>query len=485
MLAAAKNTFKGALGALFLTVGLSVPAKAETLADALVHAYTHSGLLEQNRAVLRAADEDVAQAVAALRPVISWSSDITRSFGTTGSTQGATRIVGGAPVFTSRFVEQGFANNTASINLLAQITLYDGGANRMSIDAAKEAVLATRAGLVSIEQQVLFRAVSAYMEVRRAIETVALRENNVRVIRQELRAARDRFEVGEVTRTDVALAEARISAARSALSAAEGQLAIAIEEFNAAVGRRPGSLTPPNGLPRIPSTENGAKGLAVRGHPEMERAQRLVTVNEIGIRIAEAASSPTISLQGRYGVTENFDNQNFSRGGSIGLNASGPIYSGGALRSAVRKAMAQRDQSRANLHVVRHQIEQNVGNAYAQLAVAQASTQAFRDQVRAATVAFRGVREEATLGARTTLDVLDAEQELLDARASLVSAQVDETLAAYAILAATGQLTADALNLNVPRYDPAAYYNLVKDAPSGLSRQGDQLDRVLRALGKD
>jgi len=201
--------------------------------------------------------------------------------------------------------------------------------------------------------------------------------------------------------------------------------------------------------------------------------------------IAESVKKPTVTLQGRYGVTENFDNSAYNRGGSITLGASGPIYSGGALDASIRQSVANRDAARGQLHVVRLDIEQNVGNAYANLRVSRANRTSFEEQVRAATVAFRGVREEATLGARTTLDVLDAEQELLNARASLISAQVDETIAAYQVLSSLGLLTADALKLDVPQFDPSAYYNLVKTAPINRSKQGAELDRVLRALGKE
>ncbi|MDU8912800.1 TolC family outer membrane protein [Aestuariicoccus sp. MJ-SS9] len=446
-------------------------AGAETLADALTGAYRNSGLLEQNRAVLRAADEDVAQAVSALRPVINWSGDVTRSFGTarSGSTLGT--VVGSA-------------SNTVNIGILAQLTVFDSGRTRLGIEAAKESVLATRESLLSVEQQILLRAVRAYMEVRRAGQSVGLAENNVRLITQELRAARDRFEVGEVTRTDVALAEARLAGARSNLAAAQGSLVAAQEEYANAVGRRPGTLAAPGAVPSVPANIPGAKASAMRNHPDMRRVQRQVNVAELNIEIARAAMNPTVTLNGRLGVTETFQSDTFNHGGSISLEATGPIYQGGRLSSLVRQAMAGRDQARGNLHVVRHDIQQNVGNAYVQLQVARASIQASQNQVRAAEIAFRGVREEATLGARTTLDVLDAEQELLNARNNLISAQVDEYIAAYTILSSLGLMTAEYLKLNVPRYDPAEYYNLVKDAPT-LSRQGEQLDRVLRALGKE
>jgi outer membrane protein len=464
------NLLAGAATAL-LSLSSGTAAWAETLAEALTHAYMHSGLLEQNRATLRAADEDVAQAFAELRPVLSWAGGVQRSYGISRSTL--------MPSYT------GAANNTANISLSLQQVIYAGGRNRMAIAVAKEAVLATRATLVSVEQQVLYDAVSAFMEIRRSAETVALRQNNIRVIRQELRAARDRFDVGEVTRTDVALAEARLAEAEAAFAAAQGNLVIAGEAYLAAVGRKPGNLQSPAGSPRIPATVEEAQALALRQHPSLISAQHDVTAREISIDIAKAAKKPTVTASAGYEITENFDTIDSSRGGTLRIGASGPIYSGGALDSAVRQAVAQRDASRANLHVVSHTVRQNVGNAYAQLRVARATVQSFEQQVRAAQVAFRGVREEAALGARTTLDVLDAEQELLDARASLISAQVDETIAEYLVLGTIGSLTAEALRLDVPRFDPSAYYSMVKSAPIARSKQGQELDRVLRALGKD
>jgi len=463
------------LTAVTLAVGLALSsgvAKAETLADAMIGAYNTSGLLEQNRAVLRAADEDVAQAVAALRPVIAWSADATRQFGTTRSAS-----TGGVILST--------VSNTVSANLSAQLTLYDNGATRLAIATAKEAVLGTRQSLINVEQQVLLSAVEAFMEVRRALENVALRENNVRLIMQELRAAQERFEVGEVTRTDTSLAEARLAGARSELAAAEGSLTIAREQYLAIVGQLPGRLQPPRSLPDLPARVEAAKAVAVREHPQIKAVQRQVAAAELNILRAEAAMKPTVSLRGALSVTEGIDTERFTRGGTIGIEAGGPIYQGGRLNSLVRQAVANRDATRGQLHQVVDQVSQNVGNAYAQLRIARASLESSDRQVRAATVAFRGVREEAALGARTTLDVLNAEQELLDARSRRISAQVDESIAAYRVLSSMGRLTTTDLRLNVQQYDPVSYYNLVKDSPSNLSKQGEQLDRVLQSLGKN
>ena len=436
-------------------VAFAPVASAETLADALTHAYDHSGLIEQNRALLRAADEDVAQAVAATLPVISWSA--------TASATGPRTA--------------GVDMLAASANISANLVIYDSGANQLAIDAQKELVLGTRQSLRNIEQQVLLRAVEAYMDVRRNSEFVGLRENNVRVITQEFRAAQDRFEVGEVTRTDVSLAEARLAAARSLLASAQGNLAQSGEEFRAAVGRGPGQLQPVSAAPASRSIAD-AKAYAVRNHPTMLEAQYGVSAAELNIRRAEAANNPTVSLGAQVGVD---DDANFAQ--QLGVTLSGPIFQGGRLSSVVRQFMARRDAARAGLHITRHGIEQQVGNAYSFLEVARASREASEQQIRAATVAFRGVREEATLGARTTLDVLNAEQELLDARANQISAQADEVIASYTLLSATGLMTAEHLQLPVQQYDPSAYYNLVKDAPTSTSDQGAALDRVLRAIG--
>jgi outer membrane protein len=457
--------------ALGVTLATAPFAVADTLADALVGAYTHSGLLEQNRALLRAADEDVAAAAAALEPVLRWSASITQSLG-------RARSLAGLGV-------QSNDSLVASGQLIAELLVYDFGATSLGVEVAKESVLATRQSLIGIEQQVLLRGVQAYMGVIEAVEFVSLRRNNESVLTQELRAARNRFEVGEVTRTDVALAEAQLAQARSGLASAQGNLAIAIEEYRNVIGRKPGRLSPPPRLPKISGDINASKALAVRQHPEMRAVQHQVKAAELAIKRAEAQKRPTVRLQGTLSASENLDSSNFSTGASIGLNAGGTLYQGGARSSAVRRAQAQRDAQRGNLHVVRHNIQQNVGIAYAQLSSARASLEASERQIRAARIAFRGVREEATLGARTTLDVLDAEQALLDAEASRISAQTLLYNAAYAVLSATGQLTATGLRLPVQQYDVTEYYNLVKDSPTAKSKQGAQLDRVLKRLQKD
>lgn len=460
--------FGGVLGLAVLGLG-PTPVKAETLADALKSSYLNSGLLEQNRALLRSADEDVAQAVASLRPIIDWTSGISLDSSDTRA--------------------QGISRNNTSTSLNLGITgsllLYDFGRSDFLTEAAKETVLATRQTLISVEQFVLLTGVQAYMNVIRNQEFVALRQNNLRLLREELRAAQDRFEVGEVTRTDVAQAEAAVALAQSGLAAAQGDLDRAIEEFREAIGRDPGVLQTPNDLPQLGENVDAAKAAALRRHPDLLQAQRNVAAAELNIRAAEAAMLPTLNLTARVGASDELDGADTSRTGSLGVELRGPIYRGGRLTSQQRQAMAQRDSQLAQLHLAGLQVKQDVGNAYANLRAARASRTASTEAVRAAQVAFDGTREEATLGARTTLDVLDAEQGLLDAQANLISANADVVIAAYSVLASIGELTVRDLNLGVQTYDPTAYYELVKDAPITSSPQGQKLDRVLRALGKN
>jgi len=446
-------------------------AKADTFADALVSAYNHSGLLVQNRALLRAADEDVAAAGAALEPVVRWTASV---FQTYGRARTDSTIV---------------AYNSNSLdfdgNLIVEQLLYDFGATALGVDVAKETVLATRQALIGVEQQVLQRAVEAYMGVIEASEFVELRQNNLTLLNQELRAAENRFEVGEVTRTDVALAQAQRAEALSGLATAQGNLQIAEEEYRNIIGRKPGRLAQPPSLPKVGTNIEEAKLIAVRQHPDMRSVQHQVAAAELAIKRAQAQKRPTISAQGVLGAGKDLGSDNFSTSLSVGLNASGTIYAGGTRSSIVRAAQAQRDAQRGNLHVVRHNVQQNVGTAFAQLSSAKASLASSDRQIRAARIAFEGIREEAKLGARTTLDVLDAEQSLLDAEAARISAQSQVYVATYLVLSTKGQLTAANLRLPVQQYDVTEYYNLAKTSPTSQSKQGAQLDRVLKRLQKE
>ncbi|ABD56174.1 TolC family outer membrane protein [Jannaschia sp. CCS1] len=453
---------RGALMVTTLAAITALPVQADTLRQVMVDAYRHSDLLEQNRYLLRIQDEGVAQAVAQLRPVFSFVASI----------------------------ERDIINDTsnASASLVAEYLLYDGGARRFALEAAEETVLAARQQLVSLEQQVLFDAVTAYMNVWRDIQIVGVRERNVRVITQQLRAARDRFEVGEDTRTDVAQAEAQLATARSQLAGAQGALDISRELFNLAIGRYPNGLSGPGAVPNVPRTEVAAQNLARQQHPAIRALQHEVTAAELGIEQARAGLRPQLSLDGR--ATEVFENtaNPFAEGSSatIGLTLTQPLYRGGQLLSLERQSRAQAAAVRFSLSQQVRINLQGVGNAWALMRIASAQIQAADQRIAAAELAFAGVQEEASLGARTTLDVLDAEQDVLDARISRIEAQTDLYTASYQLLSASGLLTVEALHLNVPQYDPAAYANMFSGAPSLVnSPRGAQLDSVLERLGRD
>ena len=312
---------------------------------------------------------------------------------------------------------------------------------------------------------------------RWAQEVVALRQSNLRLITQELRAAEARFDVGETTRTDVAIAQARLAASRSALAGAEGSLMIARESYKAATGAYPGNLSPVPKLPALPRTLEEAQSVARNTHPLILQAQHLVTIADLQVELAKASTKPTLGAGASVGIDqEGLGTQTF------GLTLNQTIYAGGRLSALLRQALAGKDRSRAALQQTAVGVLQNVGVAWANLAVSAASIQASDEQIRAAQTAFDGVREEAAAGARTTLDVLDAEQDLLDARAAKLQAEAQRYVGVYSLLSSMGLLTADHLNLGIVTYDPAAYYNVVKDAPVH-SNQGAALDRILKKLG--
>jgi len=437
-------------------LALSASAK-DTFIDALVSAYNTSGLLDQNRAVLRAADEDVATAASQLAPVISWASSVSHSGSDSSS-----------------------FDTSASISLSADYTVYDGGKSNLGLEAAKFSVLATRSKLVSIEQNVLFEAVTAYLGVIRETENVALRENNLSVIREELKAANDRFEVGEITKTDVALAEARLAASNSALAVAKGSYEKAVASYISAIGENPNTLEYPSFVPKVPDTLENAIAIALTEHPSIDELKNLIKVSEINLKIADLATGFTIS----FGSSVSLDEEGESSG-ELSISASGPIFSGGKLYSSSRKKIALNEQALARLYTSKISIEQNVTNAFSSLQVAKAAKSAAEEQIRATEVALKGVKEEAVLGARTTLDVLNAEKDLLDARVQLISAKVDEQLSMYRLLSQIGRLNADYLKLPVRQYDVKQYYDLVKDAPASKTKSGQKLDKLLKSLTMD
>lgn len=436
-------------------------ASAETLTDALIAAYRNSNLLDQNRAVLRAADEDFATAVSRLRPVVAYTaragwvkSDAITQLGI-----------------------QVLEETSASLALSAEMVLYDFGRNRLGIEIARASVLATRQALVQVEQQVLLAAVRAYVEVKVAGELVVNQQSNVRLINEELRAAEARFEVGEATRTDTAIAQARLAGAQASLSSAEGSLLVARENYKAATGAYPGNLAPLPPLPALPRTLEEAQSVARSSSPVIRQAQELVSLAELQLALAEAQRLPSIGARAEL-ATDNLG----LNSQAVGVTMNQTLYAGGSLSSLQRQAIAGKDAANATLMQTAVQVMELVGIAWANLEVQAASIVATDEQVRAAETALDGVRQEAEVGARTTLDVLDQDQELLDARNDRLRAQALRYVGVYRVLEAMGLLTVDHLQLGIPTYDPEAYFNAVQNAPSH-SVQGKKLDRILEKIG--
>ena len=432
--------------------------QAESLKSALAKAYENSGVLAQNQALLNAADESVVAAAGALLPAVQAS--ISQSY---RKTEGVSDI-----------------SDSTSFSISARMPIYDFGRGQLGIDLAKEAVAGTRLQLASIEQSVLLNAIEAFMQYRQATELVRLRENNLKVIDQELRAANDRFEVGEITRTDVAMAEAAKAQSLSALAQARGDLERSTEAYMMAVGSKPNSPDAPVNLPSLPASASAAKAAAAKGHPDVLAAQSQVKQAEIRLAQAEANAMPSISLSGSLSRSDQ-TSLNMTSSAHLGVEATIPLYQGGQIDSGVRQATAQLSSAKSALRVAVLNSDLQVGSAYARLNVARANMQATEQQIAAAQIAFDGLREEAKLGARTTLDVLNAEQNLLDAKANRVIASTEVVNATYAVVAALGQLSAKGLGLQVDLFDPEAYAATVQTAAPSM--RGLQLDKVLGKLG--
>jgi outer membrane protein len=440
-------------GALVLSPAL---AGAHSLTDVLIAAYRNSNLLAASRAGLRAQDETVAQAGAGLKPTVDLSGQGTLAINTL----------------------QGDLTDTWQAGLTANLVLYDSGRTPAAIASAEAAIMASRAGLKAAEQGVLLGAVAAYMDVRRDLEVVSLSRNNLRVLKEQVDAVNGRFAVGEVTRTDVSQTLARLAASEAGLAAAEGALAISSQNFLAAVGLPPNDLEAPPPIPDLPGSLADAIAIALGQHPSIAAARHAQDAAAHDFERARGASGPTVSLSGQLGVQINDPVPDTTVGGaSATLGAVMPLYQGGTLDSLERQAMAVLDQRKFELQDTARQVQQAVAIAWANLGIARAQIAASREQIEASQVAWEGVSVEATLGARTTLDVLNAEQELLTARSALVSAQRDEYVAAYNLLSSMGLLTVAHLRLGIPSYDPDVNYDKVRTGPvEGFD--GSVLDRI-------
>jgi outer membrane protein len=327
------------------------------------------------------------------------------------------------------------------------------------------------------------------MDVRYFEAQANVRQNSVRLNQQNLRAAKDRFEVGEITRTEVSQVEAQLASANSLSAAAQGQVIAARETYKVAIGNYPSNLSSPPTVKVPAKSADEAVRLAVQSHPAIKALQHRIAALDLAVEIAERGLYPTVSASASRSYSSGWNDDAITVGNqtdSFGIVASGTLYAGGNGSSAIRRAQANLDAARATLHTTAQQIEQGVRTAWSMLSVTSASSSATAASVQAQRVAYQGVKEEANLGASTTLDVLEAEQDLLDAQVLAIQARINSESAVFSLLSAMGLLTVSHLNLDVPVYDPAAYYNAVKSAPTyKVSPEGDKLDRVLEALGRN
>ncbi len=424
-------------------------AQAQSLNETLAAAYESNPTLGAQRASLRQSEEGYFQARAGLLPSLS----------ATGSVGETVDTWGGAP-----------ENDSSSYGLTLNQSIYRGGRTRGSIDASLPRIEAARQQLRSTEQSVLLDAVSAHMNVVRDQQVVAIRSNNVEVLAEQLRAARDRFEVGEITRTDVAQAEARLSGARAQLSAAQAALAASRAGYARVTGVDP--VEPDNAGPseQVPAEFADAAEVAINRNPDLLAAQYSEQAAEYGVRVARGAQLPEIGLRASVSEGRESDFSGQGRGtASITANVTMPIFTGGLNRSNVREARAAADQARLSGLTVRRQVIEGATNAWNNYLAALAVIESSREAVRANEIAFEGVEQEALVGLRTTLDVLNAEQELLNSRLELVRAERDLTVASYALLQAMGQLDAQSLGLPVEAEDVRSRFEEARGANFDLT----------------
>lgn len=447
-----KAVWTSAIAGVFL-LSLS-PADAQTLQDALVKTYQLNPTLRAERSQLRATDETVAQALSDWRPVVSVDStagwDVSDSTITSASQSSDVTY----PI-------------TGSVSVVQN--LYTGGRSQAGIDGAENDVKAGRAELGLVEQTVLLSAATAYADVVRDQAVLELNINNERVLQRQLEATQDRFGVGEVTRTDVSQAESRLSSARADRIEAEGNLTESRAVYENIVGEKPPLLKPADPLKEIPASLEEAIEAAKTNNFSVQQTRFIEESAKNSVDEIRGELLPTVTVTGE--VQTNYETVNTlseNQGASITLGFSMPLYASGSVSSRVRAAKQVVSQRREEYsQAVRDAIE-DATEAWQTLQTGQAQIEAFTSAVNASQIALEGVREEANVGSRTVLDVLDAEQELLDSRVGLVGAQRDTVVATFQLRQAVGELTAAKLGLPVDLYDVTKHYKDVRGKWWGL-----------------
>lgn len=426
------------------------PAGAESLRKALARAYMRNPQLGAERARQRATDEAVPQALDGWRPTVTASGDygvVTQHTKTkrpiTRNTN--TRDTGGFTIGLSQPVFEGFRTHYGT-------------------KQAEATVEAGRQTLLNVQQTVLLDGVTAYMDVIRDRTIVALRRKNVAVLSEQLRASKARFNVGEITRTDVAQARARLSQSQSNLAVAKSNLAASAAFYVRVFGKPPRKLYyPKRTLARIPKSLKLAVRAAEDQNPQVLAASFTELAARYAIKVAKGNLLPTLSVAADYTLRANTSTTVVkTETSSVVGSLTVPLYQGGGVYSSVREAKHTANQRRLEILNARRIVRQNVVTAWNNIVAAREAIRAAKQQVSANALAFSGVKQEALVGSRTTLDVLDAEQELVDSRVSLVQAQRELIVARYQLIAAIGRLTANSMRLPVVLYDPRVNYDRVR-----------------------
>jgi TolC family type I secretion outer membrane protein len=437
----------------FALLVAGVTAEAEDLNSALGQAYLGNPTLDAARAQLRSTDEGVPQALSGWRPNVTGQVSAGSEWSHDGSKAGPNSLI----IDRNRH----FYPRTYSLTLTQP--LFNGFGTVSGTKAAENRVKAGRAQLLDTEQQVLFAAVQAYMSVVSNQSILELNRNNVKVLQQQLQATEDRFQAGEVTKTDVSQAQASLQGAVAAQTAAEGDLTAAMAVYRQVIGQEPVQLSVPSVPPNLPQTQQDVVAMSQQA-PIVISAQFIESATKDDIDTQFSELLPSVSLQGSVSRADEqaSDRDSTTEGTILGV-LTVPLYQAGAPDSRVRQAKQLYQQARRQLDEARRSAVQQAVAAWQALETAQAQITSFEEQVRANTVALEGVRQEQTVGARTVLDVLDAEQALLNSKVNLVTAQTNLVIARYQVLQTVGQLNAKALALNVPLYDPAQHYNAVRN----------------------
>ncbi len=428
---------------------LAGTASADTLRDALVSAYQTNPTLTAQRQTLELTDAEVAIAKAAGRPQISATVGLNKDL----SRSGILETQGSGP--------------TVSAGVDISYPLFNGGAVRNNVKAAETRVEAGRATLTAVEGDIFTNAVAAYMDVIRDRAIVELNQNNVKVLQTNLEATRDRFQIGDLTRTDVAQSEARLQLGRADLSTAQGNEAASEATYRQVIGHPPGNLAPPPPLPPLPATADEAVRIALASNPDLLAISRQSIASGYDVRVAEASRLPTLSAVGSGTYVNEIGGHLAgvpSTGGqtTVGLSAAIPIFQGGLPAARIRQAQAQQGQVFEQVVGTERAVVQQTRAAFATYMAAQEAIQAQTVAVQANQLALEGNRAEQSVGTRTIIEVLNAEQDLLNSQVSLVTAKRDAYVAGFQLLNAMGQAQAQDLGLDGgPLYDPLGNYRHV------------------------